>query len=509
MPEFAAPAQVRETHTGLVLLYGDRAYKIKKAIRTDFLDFGTPELRERACAREVGLNRRLAPDVYLGVAHLTSPTGGPDEPVVVMRRMPEDRRLTTVLADPERVGSELTALVQVLALFHHSARRGTEIDAEGRPDALRTRWRILLHSLSEQPADIMDPALLARIDELAMRYIDGREPLLHNRIAEGNLLDGHGDLLAEDIFALSDGFRVLDCLDFDDRLRYVDRIDDIAFLAMDLEFLGHADPSERLFDDYQAITGDQAPASLWHHYIAYRALVRAKVDTIRFAQGELAARHRAHRHLRIALDHLEAAEVRLMLVGGLPGTGKSTVAHALSSATGAVTLSADRLRRELRATGEVTGATGILDAGAYSAAAKARVYTELRIRAHALLTAGVSVILDASWIDPDERRRAAELAAATHAELRQIRCVCPATVANHRLRDRAAGDSDATPAIAAAMADKAADWPGATPIDTGRPLPDTLTDALREWYAGPAKTRDFGPESEVERPCVGGKISVG
>ncbi|WP_225728994.1 MULTISPECIES: AAA family ATPase [unclassified Nocardia] len=509
MPEFAAPAQVRETHTGLVLLYGDRAYKIKKAIRTDFLDFGTPELRERACAREVGLNRRLAPDVYLGVAHLTSPTGGPDEPVVVMRRMPEDRRLTTVLADPERVGAELTALVQVLALFHHSARRGPEIDAEGRPDALRTRWQILLHGLGEQPADIVDPALLARIDELAMRYIDGREPLLHNRIAEGNLLDGHGDLLAEDIFALPDGFRVLDCLDFDDRLRYVDRIDDIAFLAMDLEFLGHADLSERLLDDYLAITGDRSPASLRHHYIAYRASVRAKVDTIRFAQGELAARHRAHRHLRIALDHLEAAEVRLMLVGGLPGTGKSTVARELSSATGAVTLSADRLRRELRATGEVTGATGLLDAGTYSAAAKARVYTELRTRAHALLTAGVSVIMDASWIAPDERRRAAELAAAAHAELRQIRCVCPATVANHRLRDRAAGDSDATPAIAAAMAAEAADWPGATVIDTGRPLPDTLTDALREWYADPAKTRDFGPESEVERPCVGGKISVG
>lgn len=124
MPEHGSPAELRETHTGLVVLCGDRAYKVKKPLRTDFLDFSTPDLREQACTREVELNSRLAPDVYLGVAHLSDPTGGKDEPVVLMRRMPEDRRLSNTLDDPALSRSRLSALVQVLALFHHYTRRG-------------------------------------------------------------------------------------------------------------------------------------------------------------------------------------------------------------------------------------------------------------------------------------------------------------------------------------------------------------------------------------------------
>ncbi|MET8871460.1 AAA family ATPase [Nocardia sp. NPDC004604] len=507
MPGFAAPAELRETHTGLVVLYGDRAYKVKKAVRTDFLDFSTPQLREHACARELELNNRLAPDVYLGLAHLSDPTGSPAEPVLVMRRMPEDGRLSNILADRAKSITELSALVQVLASFHDKARRGPEIDAEGTADALRHRWQVLLRSLAEQRADVADPDLLDRIERLAMRYIDGREPLLDNRIAAGHLVDGHGDLQAEDIFELPDGFRVLDCLDFDDRLRYVDRLDDLAFLAMDLEFRGHTELGQRLLDDYQRITEDPAPASLRDHYIAYRALVRAKVDAIRFGQGESAARDRVHRHLRLALGHLERAAVRLVLVGGSPGTGKSTVAIELSASTGAVVLSSDHVRKQLRASGEVTGPTGTFGTGTYSAAGKARVYTELRSRAQKLLALGRSVILDASWIDADERQRAATLAAETNADLLQLRCHCPPSVAERRIRLRADGDSDATPQIAADMSAIAAVWPQATPVDTELVVAATAAAALRAWHntVHTEQVRDFGHQSGVElRPAITG-----
>lgn len=477
------PAEVRETHTGVVVLCGDRAYKAKKPIATDFLDFSTPELRERACVRELELNRRMAPDVYLGVAHLSDPTGGPSEPVLVMRRMPEDRRLTRILADPA-AGSEISALVGLLAQFHHTARRGPDIDQAGTPEALRDRWQALLRTLRAQPADLVAPELLARIEARAMRYLEGRKSLLTSRIAEGCLLDGHGDLQAEDIFDLPDGFRVLDCLDFDDRLRHVDCLDDIAFLAMDLEFLGHDDLGIRLLDDYQRVTGDSAPPSLRDHYIAYRALVRAKVNVIRFGQGDVTARDHTRRHLPTAAHHLDRAAVRLALVGGLPGTGKSTVAEHLSLATGAMVLGTDAVRRSLSAVGELTGPVGGYGVGMYSAADKARVYTEVLLQARELLESGRSVILDASWIDPDERRRAAVLADEVHAELVQLRCHCPEALANERIRQRPAGDSDATPAIAAAMSTVDAPWPDAIALDTGRPLADTVDAACRAWRIG-------------------------
>ncbi|MGV9817199.1 bifunctional aminoglycoside phosphotransferase/ATP-binding protein [Nocardia xishanensis] len=485
-----APAQVHETHTGLVLLYGERAYKVKKPITTDFLDFGTPALRERACARELELNRRMAPDVYLGVAHLSDPEGGAAEPVLIMRRMPEDRRLSNILADVAARERELTPLVELLVRFHRQADRGPEVDRAGAADALRERWQALLHPLREEPAYRVDPNLPERIDHLAMRYIDGRIPLFDNRIAEGRIVDGHGDLLAQDIFALPDGFRVLDCLDFDDRLRHLDCLDDIAFLAMDFEFLGYPELGVRLLDDYVRATGDTAPLSLRSHYIAYRATVRAKVDLIRLRQGDGDAREHAVRHLRIALDQLEHAAVRLALVGGLPGTGKSTVARRLAAATGAPVLSTDQLRTELAAARIVTGEGGEFGAGRYSPANKARVYDELLDRARTLLASGVSVILDASWVDEGERRRAADLAEQTHSDLVQLRCTCPRELAAGRIRERPRGDSEATPAIAEAMVATATPWNDATDLDTANPIDDTVAVAYRAWRVHPYADAD-------------------
>ncbi|MGV9611697.1 bifunctional aminoglycoside phosphotransferase/ATP-binding protein [Nocardia xishanensis] len=479
-----ARAQVHETHTGLVLLCGERAYKAKKPITTDFLDFGTPALREQACARELELNRRMAPDVYLGVAHLSDPEGGPAEPVLVMRRMPEDRRLSNILADVAAHGQELTPLVELLVGFHRLARRGPDVDRAGTARALRDRWQTLLRPLREEPACRVAPILPDRIDHLAMRYIDGRIQLFDNRIAEGRIIDGHGDLLAQDIFALPDGFRVLDCLDFDDRLRHLDCLDDIAFLAMDFEFLGYPELGVRLLDDYVRATGDSAPMSLRSHYIAYRATVRAKVNLIRLSQGDGAARERAVRHLRIALDHLERGTVRLALVGGLPGTGKSTVARRLAANTGATVLSTDRIRTELAAR-ILTGEGGEFGAGRYSPANKARVYDELLNRARTLLASGVSVILDASWVDTDERRRAAELAERTHSDLVQLHCTCPTELAAGRIRERPRGDSEATPAIAEAMVATAAPWNDATALHTVGPIDDTVAVASQAWCAHP------------------------
>ncbi len=477
-----APARIHETHTGVVTLIGYRAYKVKKPITTDFLDFGTPELRERACARELELNRRMAPQVYLGIAHLVDPSARSSEPVLVMRRMPEDRRLATLVGDPLWNNARLSGLAALLADFHDGARRGPEIDAEGEPDRVRERWLSLLVPLRARSS--ADTRRLARIERSALRYIRGRAPLFARRITDGKIVDGHGDLLTQDIFDLPDGFRVLDCLDFDDRLRYVDRLDDLAFLAMDLEFLGHRDLGTALLADYLRRTDDPAPASLIHHYIAYRALVRAKVDLLRHDQGDESATARAERHLVIVERHLGAAAVRLTLVGGLPGTGKSTVAAELAAATGAALLSSDTLRRGLRESGEISGATALFGDGLYAPANKAMVYRELLTRARERLVAGESVILDASWTEAAERAHARALAAEVAAEATELRCVCPREVAAARIASRRGGDSDATAAIAAAMAGTADAWPEAARIDTDRPLAHTVDDAHRILRSG-------------------------
>ncbi|WP_282785949.1 MULTISPECIES: AAA family ATPase [unclassified Nocardia] len=474
-------AQLRETHTGLVLLCGERAYKVKKPVVTDFLDFGSIAARERACLREIELNRRLAPDVYLGLAHLTDPGGGAGEPVVVMRRMPEAARLSTGLDRGTVTHAELAELAALIADFHRAARRGPEIDRAGVPAALRHRWDVLLHSLREQPRDAVDPAVVDRIARLVGRYLDGRGPLLARRIAAGRIVDGHGDLLVEDIFALPDGFRVLDCLDFDDQLRYVDCLDDAAFLAMDLEFRGHPALATRFLDDYLHAADDTPPASLRHHYIAYRAMVRAKTDRIRADQGVAAAAERATRHLDLAAAHLSAGAVRLTLVGGLPGTGKSTIAQALAAETGAELLSSDSVRAELRAVGAVVGTGGTFGAGAYRPEAKARVYAELLDRARARLEQGDSVILDASWSDAESRTRAAQLADHTVADLVELRCACPPDIAAERMFTRDPGDSEATPEIAKALSATASPWPAAVTLDTTAPVGATVDTALRAW----------------------------
>lgn len=474
-------AQVRETHTGLVVLCGDRAYKAKKPVVTDFLDFGTPENRERACVREVELNQRLAPDVYLGLAHLTDPEGGAPEPIIVMRRMPDALRLSTLLADSTGPAPGLSTLAETVASFHAAARRGADVDRAGTPEQLRRRWESLLRPLRERMPAASDPALLTLAENLAMRFIDGRTALLAQRIAQGRLVDGHGDLLAEDIFVLPDGFRILDCLDFDDELRCLDGLDDAAFLAMDLEFLGYTRESISFLNDYLRAADDSPPPSLRHHYIAYRATVRAKTDSIRAEQGDPQAAARAGRHLALAVEHLEQGAVRLALVGGLPGTGKSTVAARLAAATGAAAISSDTVRAGLRAAGAIEGASGTYGSGAYRHTAKEAVYTRMLARARELLEHGVSVVLDASWTDAGQRARAAALADETSSDLVSLRCACPRAIAAERLRTRPRRDSDATPAIADALAAEAAPWPEAVELDTTRAIEESVAEALHVW----------------------------
>jgi hypothetical protein len=472
---------VRETHSAVVFLVGDRAYKLKKPVDLGFLDFRDLTARAVACAREVELNRRLAPDVYLGVADVVGPNGVVCDHLVVMRRMPDDRRLSTLVRAGADVDDGLWHLAHLVAAFHARAERPTGAATAASRDALAGRWADNTASLLDHGRGVVDLDEVLEVDALAARYLAGRNALFDRRIGEGRAVDGHGDLLADDIFLHDDGPRVLDCIEFDDGLRFGDALADVAFLAMDLERLGRPDLAERFLAAYREHADDTWPASLAHHHLAYRAQVRAKVGAIRAGQGDKAAAPEAHSLLGLARRHLEAGAVRLVLIGGLPGTGKSTLADGIADALGATVIRSDEVRKELAGLRPDERAPAEFGEGLYRPAATAATYGELMRRAEIALALGEGVVLDASWTAERWRADARAVAARTATDLVELQCSALPNLAARRIRRRliAGGDaSDATPEIAAQLATVQEPWPAATIVDTSSGPAEALVKAL-------------------------------
>lgn len=481
---------VVETHSALIFLCGDEAHKVRKPIDLGFLDNRTVGARGRQSRREVELNSRLAPDVYLGVLEVRDPDDDEVlEHVVRMRRLPERLGLARLVQESgpgaRRVGDTdveggVGEVARQIARLHADSPRTREIDAAGLPDTLHGLWSESIEHLRGLAVGRDAPEIVEDIAVLSSDYLRGRGPLLRSRIDGGRIVDGHGDLLAADVYLLADGPRILDCLEFDDRLRFGDAMADIGFLAMDLDRLGARDLAVVLLDSYRAASGDDAPPSLVHHYLAYRALVRAKVTAIRAEQGEgPAAIADARGALRLedtAVDSLLRGRVRVVLVGGVSGSGKSTMAAALADSLRAELLRSDVVRLER--------------AGGYSEAAVDAVYAEMLRRATELLGQGRSVVLDATWLQPRRRTAAETVAADTHAELVEISCTAPRDELIRRITERARGGGDpseATPRVLDAQLADLAPWPEALEVDTAE-LDVRDRAAVHAWA-----TRALGP----------------
>lgn len=471
-----APA-VRETHTAVLWFLGDRVHKMKKPVDLGFCDFTTAERRRDACRREIALNRRLSPDAYLGLETVLGPDGRPAEYLVAMRRMPVERSLAALVRAGAPVDDDLRAVARRLVGFHSVAARGADIDREGSLEAARARWDGVLDGLRRYAGSVLPTDVMERVAGDVGAFLAGRRALFEDRCAEGRVLDGHGDLLADDVFCLPSGPVLLDCLEFDDRLRYVDALDDAAFLAMDLEHLGGPELGTRFLDLYAEFGADPAPAALRHHFVAYRAAVRAAVTCIRVDQGG-ASGPDARVLLDLAADHLEHGRVRLVLVGGLPGTGKTTVAGGLADRLGGVLVSSDRVRKELAGLDPTDSAAADYRAGLYRPEHIDATYAALLHRAEELLERGETVVLDASWTDARHREQAAGVAARTSSALVALRCDAPRALADTRIRARRRSVSDATPLVAAVMSADADPWPESTTVDTSGASADSVAAAL-------------------------------
>ncbi len=485
---------VVETHLSVLFFFAERVLKYKKPLRFPFVDFTTIDSRHGACVEEVVSNQRLSRDVYLGVADVGF--GGETlDHAVVMRRMPEDRSLATLVrlahsgdGDP-RLPLLLRRLAALIAGFHSSAERSAEISRGGEPETLARLWRGCIEGIRPYGGQFVPVDAAGELDVLASRYLAGRGQLLEERIANRRICDGHGDLLADDIYLLEDGPRVLDCIEFDARLRHVDVAADIAFLLMDLERMGAQDLAGVFLASYVDASGEVIPQSLLDFYIAERAAVRAEVACLRAAQGDTGAPAEAGRLVDIALGHLRASQVCLVVVSGLPGTGKSTLAAAAGEHLRWPVLGSDEIRHELF--GE-EGLAGRLGDDAYSPEATERTYETMLDRARIALGRGQSVVLDATF---NERRRqveAMEVAGSTSSSLVAIRCSVPMEVAARRVAERAVrGDdlSDADEDVLATLAGISEPWPEAVVIDTSGPAGE---EALGELLSLVAAARSRG-----------------
>jgi predicted kinase len=399
-----------------------------------------------------------------------------------MRRMPPDRRLAALVRGGDPVDGPLREIARRLTVFHAGADTSDEIASAGRRDAVQAVWEDSFAQLRPFRASVLDPDRVQRVEHLVHRYLAGRAPLFDHRIASGAVRDGHGDLQAEDIFCLDDGPRILDCIEFDDRLRHCDVVADIAFLAMDLERLGAPQAARRFLTLYREFAGETYPESLAHHYIAARAHVRCKVACLRHAQGDTASAAAARSLLDLAHRHLEAGRVRLVLVGGLPGTGKSVVSAGLADETGWSVLRSDEIRKDIAGIGHTTAAVAAPGEDLYRPELTDATYDAMLERGRTALELGETVILDASWSAGRHRELARRLADATESDLVELRCSAPAAVAEQRIRKRLAkglGPSDATPAVLAAMAATFDPWPAAIAVDTTGPRTASVEQARK------------------------------
>ncbi|MGO9856656.1 MAG: AAA family ATPase [Acidimicrobiales bacterium] len=474
--------RVVETHISVLVFLGDRVYKLRKPVHFGFLDFTDRTAREADCRREVELNRRLAPDVYLGVADIVM-DGEPVDHMVVMRSLPGERRLAALVRAGADLDGWLHEVAVVLAVFHAGAERSATISQAATPAALAAAWGDNFEEVGRFVGSVLEPGADAQVRSLVQRWLVRYGPLLDARIAAGRVCDGHGDVQAEDVFCLDDGVRILDCIEFSDRLRYGDVCADVAFLVMDLERLGRPDAAGRFVSEYESLASERFPAPLLHHYVAQRAYVRAKVACLEWEQGRGGAGGRARQLHALALRHLRLARPALVLVGGLPGTGKSTLAAGLAARTRWRLLRSDVIRRQLQPDVGPASAQSPTEPGTgrYAPEAVGAVYAELVRRARRHLERGEPVILDASWIDTAQRAAAGRAAEDTGSDLIELCCSCDDAIAAERIRRRQGGDdvSDATPEVRHLMAGKMSPWPSATVIDTSvATVADVLSGAL-------------------------------
>ncbi|MCP1676863.1 aminoglycoside phosphotransferase family enzyme/predicted kinase [Natronocella acetinitrilica] len=446
-----------ETHGATVLLAGDHAYKLKKPVDLGFLDYSTLALRQHYCREELRLNRRLAPDLYLAVLPVT---GTPDEPelggsgpvldhAVQMRRFPTEARLDRVLERGELKPPDMEALAQAMVSFHQTCAPL----ANDHP----------LHSVSAITAPLLDNledcrrllpggVQLEQVLDWFPREHDRLQTLVSERLHSGRVRECHGDLHLANMYREGGAIHFFDGIEFSEPLRYIDVMNEVAFVAMDLDARGSPDLGALLTSHYLECGGDYRGLPLLLLFKCYRALVRAKVNAIhaRAGGGEQAGQE-AVRYLSLAAHYTEPRKPTLWIMGGLSGSGKSTRALALVEQTGAVRIRSDVERKRLFGLAADARTDAPAGGGIYGPEAGEQTYQRLADLARGILACGSSVIVDAANLRRSERARFRALASTGGWSSRLVWCEADENTLRQRLRQRAQLGKDPSEATTAVL----------------------------------------------------------
>lgn len=472
--------RLRETLISWIALAGPYAYKLKKPVRFEFLDYSTPALRRAACMTELRVNRRWAPDLYLGLSRLVTHDGVPRfedvseaatpdagasavsadagaaaearrpdcEYAVRMRRFPAAAELDARVTTGEVTPAALRTFGAEVAGWQAAAPRDPPAPELGAPGVLLQAARDTLESLRAPGT----PFAQARIDALD-RWMSASyarlAPLLQARRDDGRVRECHGDLHARNVVCEAGRLIAFDGIDFDPRLRWIDVASDAAFLVMDLHRLARPDLAYAFLDGWLAANGDQAAAPGLRWWLAYRALVRAKVDALRAAQvaGSVEARddwRECERLVALAEDFAWRPAGALFVTVGPSGSGKSWLAARLADAMPALRLRSDVERKRLAGLSAHARTGSGPDAGLYAETATAPTYARLLEGALALAAAGFDTLVDATYLDAERRAAVATAAAAAGIAHAWLECEASPTTLRERVRTRRDDPSEAT-----------------------------------------------------------------
>jgi aminoglycoside phosphotransferase family enzyme/predicted kinase len=478
--------EVLETHVSLVFLAGDRAYKLKRAVKFPYLDFSTVELRRQACEAELALNRRTAPALYEKVRGLFrssagdigfARTGTAVDWVVVMRRFDQSLLFASLAQTGHLEPKMMDELADHIARFHAAAER--RVGCGGRAEMVDLA-ELQHRCLAERQHAGFDPrevdAILAKWHERLAAVAE----LLDRRRSAGKVRHCHGDLHLRNICLFDGKPTLFDCLEFSEALASIDVLYDLAFLLMDLEHRRLPHFANRVLNRYLDRTGEDDGLAALPFFLSLRAAIRAHVVASALeglpepaARAETAAE--AHRYLDLAQRFLVPRSVRLIAVGGVSGTGKSTLAAGLAPELGlrpgARVLRSDVTRKLLLGVDPETR----LPATAYSREISHWVYNVLCHKAAAALAAGYPAIIDAVALKAEERRSFADVARAAGVPFSGVWLEGGADTMADRIRARRGDASDASPAV---LAEQLRDDPGPidwTRIDAGQGPEDCLT----------------------------------
>ncbi len=469
----AGAEAVFSTHISRVFLKGDRAYKLKRAVRYPYVDYSSLAARKHFCEMELALNRRTAPSLYRRVRALTRAENGglewdgpgaPVEYVLEMRRFPDEALFDRMAARGEITQAMLRALTDTIADFHA---RAEIVQGAGLKAVIAGNAERLIASCPP-----LHRAAVEALNQATLAAYARRDTLLACRAAAGRVRRCHGDLHLGNILLLDGRPALFDCIEFSDEFACIDVLYDLAFLLMDLLRRGDDAGASLVANRYLDVSGDEGGLVLLPLFISVRAAIRAHVSV---AQGKSEA---ASDYLALAARALRPAPPRLLAVGGFSGSGKSTLAAALAPHVpplpGARVLRSDVLRKRLAGLAPETR----LPASAYGREASARVYAHMLALAEAALRAGFSVILDAAFLKQAERDEAAALAARLGVALQGVWLDAPDEVLEARLAARRNDASDAGIEVLRAQrrsAEPAATWKR---IDAAQPPAVQCAEAL-------------------------------